>query len=487
MKNKKISFDWDNTIVMSYMVESTFPTKEVSLPIYKFQSYNDVLIKKIREYYSRGAELYIVTSRKRSLEEYYPKESVEFKLKELDLSHIFPPTRIYYTEGELKAETLKKLGIDLHFDDNMEEILECKRQEIKVFPSLDVYKDSNIVTKGIITDIHGSILLLKRTDNTKKWDIPGGHIKKIEEERGLNGIADGYEREVAEETGLILPRSRLIHQYTHTWKEKDTDMHILWTEYEAEEPTIDLFVQDFQENLEYVWAKEDDLYKYAENMTEVASIGIQFFLDNVGNPSIMEGKYLPSQSHSWSKMKKRLIGLGKNKDTGGGKGHTRPKMTKSASAPPNVGVLEDQQLKKKELKSKLSKMMKEMSNKSANSTIDNSLKKMLDSLSTPSGQKGGKTLSQKEKDLLQAEVLSGFIMDPKGNPFEQVKIKGSGYGYYYSMSDKKTIRVPRRADYYLISNKADHKGRLRLYSHYKFTTGIVLLVPEDEIERIGWN
>lgn len=95
--------------------------------------------------------------------------------------------------------------------------------------------------------------------------------------------------------------------------------------------------------------------------------------------------------------------------------------------------------------------------------------------------------TQEEKDLYYAETLGKFIKDSKGNPFEQVRIKGSGYGYYYSMSDKKPILVPRAGEYYLISNKPDHKDRVRVYSHYKFSTGVVLLVPNDEIEPIGWN
>ena len=82
-------------------------------------------------------------------------------------------------------------------------------------------------------------------------------------------------------------------------------------------------------------------------MTEVAMIAIQFYLDNIDNPEITEGKYLPSQSKSWAKMKKKLIGLGNNRNTGGGKGHTRPKMTKGKAAPPDFGVLEEKSVKKK--------------------------------------------------------------------------------------------------------------------------------------------
>jgi len=165
VKNKKISFDWDNTIAMSYMIDSE---TDSDLPLYRFQEYNQTYIEKIKEYYLQGAELYIVTSRKRSLEQYYPEESVPYHIKLLNLTHIFPSVRVHYTEGDLKAKTLRQLGIELHHDDSMEEILECQRYGIEVKSSLEAYKDSDIVVKGIITDLHGSILLLKRTDEGTK-------------------------------------------------------------------------------------------------------------------------------------------------------------------------------------------------------------------------------------------------------------------------------------------------------------------------------
>ena len=96
-------------------------------------------------------------------------------------------------------------------------------------------------------------------------------------------------------------------------------------------------------------------------------------------------------------------------------------------------------------------------------------------------------MTKEEENLLFGESLSEFTKDSNGNPLEMVTIKGSGYGYYYSMSDKKLIMVPKKGEYYLISKKPDELGRLKVYSHYKFTSGVVLLVPKEEIERIGWN
>ena len=56
------------------------------------------------------------------------------------------------------------------------------------------------------------------------------------------------------------------------------------------------------------------------------------------------------------KNRKKLIGMGGNKHTGGGKGHKRPKMGSPKSAPPSVGVLEEENpTKKDKIKVKIAK------------------------------------------------------------------------------------------------------------------------------------
>ena len=54
---KKISFDFDNTIAMSYM------TYEGDKAVPVFQSYNDKIIKKIKKLIKNGDDIYIVTAR----------------------------------------------------------------------------------------------------------------------------------------------------------------------------------------------------------------------------------------------------------------------------------------------------------------------------------------------------------------------------------------------------------------------------------------
>ena len=49
-------------------------------------------------------------------------------------------------------------------------------------------------------------------------------------------------------------------------------------------------------------------------------------------------------------MKRKLLGMGKNKHFGGGKGHSKPKMDRSKSAPPGFGAIGEGKTAKKTLK-----------------------------------------------------------------------------------------------------------------------------------------
>tara|TARA_Y100001963_G_C6743482_1_gene430258 strand:- start:1267 stop:1575 length:309 start_codon:yes stop_codon:yes gene_type:complete len=81
-----------------------------------------------------------------------------------------------------------------------------------------------------------------------------------------------------------------------------------------------------------------------------------------------------------------------------------------------------------------------------------------------------KLVQTKDKGLLQA-----------------VHIKGEGYGCYYSMADKKFVMVPKKGDMYLLPWQKDEKGRFYVFTPYKFSQGAILMIPEDEIEILGFN
>lgn len=347
-KKMKLSFDWDNTISMSYMDENSEEPKFIH------QGYNQEFIDKMINSIKTGHDVYIVTSRVYELEADFPEERITHHLRTLGIINYFPPERIIYTNGELKAPTLLYLGIDIHHDDSVEEILACKEAGIECIRALEIHPDTAMVAKGIISDSSGKILLLKRTDGNKKWDLPGGHIKDVEVERGNQGLDDGFEREVAEETGILIPNQQLIHRFDNNHKGKYSEIILFYTQLSEKEPKVDLTIQDPQENSHAVWVPKHDLWQYIKDSTEVAFEAVEYWL-KMDQEVLDEGAYLATQTKNWSKMKKKLIGYGKNKHTGGGKGHTRPSFEKSKAAPPDFAVLEKKEEKKKKLKVKINK------------------------------------------------------------------------------------------------------------------------------------
>jgi len=344
----KISFDWDNTISMSYLDEDSAEPKFIH------QGYNKEFIDKMINYIKEGHDVYIVTSRVYDLEDEFPNERITWHLKTLGIISYFPPDHIIYTNRDLKAPTLLNLKIDLHYDDNIEELMACKEAGIRCINSLDVHEDSKIVVKGIISDDSGKILLLKRTDGGKKWDLPGGHVKKVELERGYQGLEDGYEREVAEETGLLVPNQQEFYRFDNTFNDKQTQIACFYTHFPTKEPPVDLGIQEKLENSEFVWVSKEDYHMYLSNSTEVMQKIIEYWL-KMDQEMLNEGAYLASQTKRWSKMKKKLVGYGKNKHTGGGKGHTRPSFKKSKAAPPDFAVLEEEKEEKAKIKVKINK------------------------------------------------------------------------------------------------------------------------------------
>ena len=333
-----VTFDFDNTIVMSYM-----DIDSANLD-YKFQGYNKDVINVIMLHLQKGDDVHIVTSRHESKEGMYPEDTVPKHLEKLNLTKYFWPDKVHYTNGKHKTEMLNKLGSTLHYDDDMEEHIN-NFGGIPIKNPLDFYPDSPIVGKACIFDMNDRLLLLKRGDKGKKWDLPGGHIKQIEVDRGEQGLLDGLEREVAEETGLILPFADKIGDQAFEFDKKKSHVHVYIVKMGKSEPPVNLDMQDFRENDEYRWISMDEIDLYTENSTKVLKKAVEF-LKNRGLLTEKEAWYLRRRRKD-VKNRKKLIGMGNNKHTGGGKGHSRPSMKSPKSAPPAVGVLEEENPKKK--------------------------------------------------------------------------------------------------------------------------------------------
>ena len=167
---KKISFDFDNTIAMSYM---TYVDEK---PVPVFQGYNDKVIKKIKKHIKGGDDIYIVTARTKELEPRFPDQNVHYHLEKLGLKEYFWPDRVIYTAAGPKVKILTNLGVEKHYDDSIEEHYDALNANYEVIQPLDDYKDSESVGKVIIYDQSGRILILQRSDEGQLCDLPGGHI-----------------------------------------------------------------------------------------------------------------------------------------------------------------------------------------------------------------------------------------------------------------------------------------------------------------------
>jgi hypothetical protein len=86
-----------------------------------------------------------------------------------------------------------------------------------------------------------------------------------------------------------------------------------------------------------------------------------------------------------------------------------------------------------------------------------------------------------------AEKLAKMLQNVDGTLLEPVRLKGKGLGYYYSHNDKKFIPVPRDGEYYYVPWQADDPNECYIYGHHCWFIGVVLKVPRDEVQFIGFN
>ena len=339
---KKISFDFDNTIAMGYMDLSEEPQKPV------FQSYNDKIIKKIKKHIKNGDDIYIVTARTKELESLpeFSDQNVEYHLEKLGLKDYFWPDRVIYTAATPKYEILSDLDVEKHYDDSIEEHFDALDGNYKVIQPLDDYKDSDSVGKVVIYDKSGRILILQRSDEGQLWDLPGGHIKNIEIARGEQGLEDGTEREVFEETGLLVDFLKEFVVYDFVHRGITHKIHMYLSQINAITPDIRLDLQDHVENIDFRWVTLADLEGYMGKTTTNLRKAYDELITKDEILSETE-VYQLKMAKNHREKKKKLIGYGKNKHTGGGKGHSRPKFSRSRSAPPLGESIGDEKWPKK--------------------------------------------------------------------------------------------------------------------------------------------
>ena len=372
-----VTFDFDNTISMSNTtLDETGEVKFV------FEGYNWPMVDIIKRHIANNDEVFIVTARDQSKEGFFPRDNVPFHLKRLKLDGYFlnsGQTRLFYTDGELKVEKLLELGSQTHWDDSPEEMKALKttlnRLGEQAIPwksplslknlgidskrpkndhekeAVSRFEDTSVVAKVLVFDQNDKLLLLKRSDEGKAWDIPGGHLKGFEVNRDEKGVELGLEREVMEETGILLPFEKFLGRYDFVWKAKPHNISVFATKLDASEPKPNLFLQSPQENTDFVWVSRQELEEFLPKSTQVVKNAVKMLPK--GQLFEQNEPFQRKVKKNHFNNKKKLIGYGDNKHFGGGKGHKIASARRSNSAPP--GVLEEDDKEKKQVKVKILK------------------------------------------------------------------------------------------------------------------------------------
>ena len=86
-----------------------------------------------------------------------------------------------------------------------------------------------------------------------------------------------------------------------------------------------------------------------------------------------------------------------------------------------------------------------------------------------------------------AKQIAKLLKDGEKNNLVSAMIKGKDSGYYYNLATMTFILIKRKSEMYYLPLKADDKGNLYLFLPYTFSQGAVILVPEEEVQFLGFN
>ena len=245
----------------------------------------------------------------------HPQVSVEEKETEPDTSPDDPYKYIFYINPSYESD----LDVTYHRLEKEPEMEEPEPSPFDPEVDLDDYlediyentlpEDTNRVSKVVIYTPNGEILLLKRVDGEKNWDLPGGHLQKGENHE------EGAVRETKEETGLDI--EGLTHLNDHE--------HIKF--FKCEAPNNDISLQT-EEHEDFKWVNPrniDDFPVYSPIKQAI-----------LGAIQVVQEDFQQNVKKNYSKLKFKMIGQGKNTYNVGGK-MKKPSYKRSESAPSGFG------------------------------------------------------------------------------------------------------------------------------------------------------
>ena len=324
---KVVTFDFDGTIIKSY--EDSNDGEET---IYQYGGKNPQIIARIKKFKQSGTTVLVVTSRTHALE--VPESSVQTMLDKFNIR----VDGVFYTNGETKARKLYELGSSLHYDDDPAEIEAIKAykklhaSDIVVKDPNKLLKDIGEISKGFIMTTDNKIIIAQRSDSSE-WDAPGGHLMQGEEANYA------FYREVMEELSVKVKKIQYISSLDTSWRKKDLLVHYFIGQipYSSDElegvinlqwEVEDYFCGNFEEILE----KMSEAEGATQNLKNMASFFEQESL-------MLERAWPHSNNHSTKK--RRLVGFGLNKETGGGDSKNVTDYSRAESAPVGYGVFEE--------------------------------------------------------------------------------------------------------------------------------------------------
>lgn len=331
---KVVTFDFDNTIVFSH--DQIGENGEQDWMVGGANPYTIGLIKKFK---SKGYTVFIVTSRQQHLER--PQDNVKKALQDLKLE----VDGVFYTNGDRKAKKLYELGSSMHFDDDPKEheAVVAYRKLHKDFDIVIKYPDEglkniNEASKGFIITSDDRYIILKRSDS-QEWDVPGGHM--------MSGEAPNYAfyRECKEETGLSLTRVDYLSTVEVTYKSKSMPIHYFTGKTQYSSDDIDRVIELQWENEDYFVGNLEDMYK---KLREPCTKNFQNALKFLDNPGIIEEieVYQKKVRKGHQKKKEKTVGQGGNEFLGSSGIEKVTDLSRSKSAPPGFGGLEEEKVKK---------------------------------------------------------------------------------------------------------------------------------------------
>jgi len=136
-------------------------------------------------------------------------------------------------------------------------------------PSKREYPELPVVGVGGVVIREGCVLLIRRGHPPLKgeWSIPGGTLEVGET------IAEGIQRELLEETGVVVRTLDFIEVFDRIFRDRDgrIQYHFVILDYLCE--AVNGEVRAGGDVTEAVWARENELLKYS--LTPAATRGIR--------------------------------------------------------------------------------------------------------------------------------------------------------------------------------------------------------------------